>query len=41
MNPFVVSNPTTVADAAAALAKGSATPLAGGTDLLSALKAMN
>lgn len=41
MNPFTVSNPTTVADASAALAKGGAAILAGGTDLLSGLKAMN
>ena len=41
MNPFTVSNPTTVADAAATLAKGGAAILAGGTDLLSGLKAMN
>jgi xanthine dehydrogenase YagS FAD-binding subunit len=41
MNPFTVSNPTTVADAAATLAKGGAAILAGGTELLSGLKAMN
>jgi xanthine dehydrogenase YagS FAD-binding subunit len=41
MNPFVVSNPTTVAAAATTLAAGNAAILAGGTDLLSGLKAMN
>jgi len=41
MYPFTVSNPTTVADAAATLAKGGAAILAGGTELLYGLKAMN
>jgi xanthine dehydrogenase YagS FAD-binding subunit len=41
MNPFTVSNPATVADAAATLAKGSAAILAGGSELLAGLKAMN
>jgi xanthine dehydrogenase YagS FAD-binding subunit len=41
MNPFTVSNPATVADAAATLAKGNAAILAGGSELLSELKAMN
>jgi xanthine dehydrogenase YagS FAD-binding subunit len=41
MYPFTVSNPTTVADAATALGKGSAAILGGGTELLYKLKAMN
>ena len=41
MNPFTVSSPTTVADAAATLAKGGAAILAGGSELLQGLKAMN
>jgi xanthine dehydrogenase YagS FAD-binding subunit len=41
MNPFTVTSPTTVADASAALAKGNAAILAGGSELLSSLKAMN
>jgi xanthine dehydrogenase YagS FAD-binding subunit len=41
MNPFTVSNPATVAEAAATLAKGGAAVLAGGTELLVGLKAMN
>ena len=41
MNPFTVSNPATVADAAATLAKGNAAILAGGSELLASLKAMN
>lgn len=41
MNPFTVSNPTSVADAASMLAQGNAAILAGGTELLSGLRAMN
>jgi xanthine dehydrogenase YagS FAD-binding subunit len=41
MNPFTVSSPATVADAAATLAKGGAAILAGGSELLYHLKAMN
>jgi xanthine dehydrogenase YagS FAD-binding subunit len=40
MKPFTVSNPTSVADAAATLAKGNAAVLAGGTELLNGLRAM-
>ena len=40
MNPFTVSNPATVADAAATLAKGNAEVLAGGSELLVGLKSM-
>jgi xanthine dehydrogenase YagS FAD-binding subunit len=41
MKPFTVSNSATISEAAATLAKGSAAILAGGTDLLPGLKAMN
>ena len=41
MYPFTVSNPTTVAEAAAALAGGKAAILAGGTELFYFLKAMH
>jgi xanthine dehydrogenase YagS FAD-binding subunit len=41
MNPFTVSSPKTIADAAATLAKGDAAVLAGGSELLASLKAMN
>jgi len=41
MNPFTVSSPATVAEAAATLAQGNAAILAGGTELLHGLKAMN
>ena len=41
MYPFTVSNPTSVADAASMLASGNAAILAGGSELLSGLKAMN
>lgn len=40
MKTFTVTNAKTVAEAQAALAKGSAAPLSGGTDLLSTLKSM-
>jgi xanthine dehydrogenase YagS FAD-binding subunit len=40
MYPFTVSNPTTVAQAAATLNQGSAAVLAGGTELLHGLKSM-
>ena len=41
MNPFTVTSPATVAEAAATLAKGNAAILAGGSELLVGLKAMN
>ncbi len=41
MNPFTVTSPATVAEAAATLAKGNAAILAGGSEILAGLKAMN
>ena len=41
MNPFTVTSPATVAEAAATLAKGNAAILAGGSELLVGLKAMS
>ena len=41
MNPFTVSSPKTIAEAAATLAKGDAAVLAGGSELLAGLKSMN
>lgn len=41
MNPFNVTSPATVTEAAATLAKGNAAILAGGSELLAGLKAMS